>query len=309
MIREVRDADVPAVRRLLYDVVPEAQAGTEEAIRHWFASQPERARFLGMVAEDGGRIVGWSDVALEWHTSVEAAAEVWVLVHSDHRRRGIGSELAAAADEHLDRIGARHAETYARGTEGQAFAERRGYELARREIFSSVDPLSVDRAELQTLEAKKATEGFRIGPLAELRERPEEFHALDAAVTVDVPAAYPEDDLRYDEWLVGTYAAPDLDWEGSRVVFAGDQPVAMTLLRVDAEIRRAHNDMTGTLPEFRGRGLARLAKLSALVWAAEHGFEEVATSNDASNAPILAVNRRLGYRPRATWAALTKELG
>jgi GNAT superfamily N-acetyltransferase len=309
VIREVHNADVPDVRRLFYDVIPEHHIGSGAAVRHWLASQPERARFLAWVAEDEGRIVGWAEAGLEWQTAAEGAAGAWVLVHPEQRGKGIGRELARVVDEHLAAIDARHAETHAvEKSEGQAFAERRGYKVTRREIFSALDPRTVDRDELRSLESDKAAAGLRVGALAELRDRPEEFHALDAAVTADVPADFPQDDLRYDEWLVGTLGAPDRDWEGSRIVFAGERPVAMTLLTVDRERHRADNDMTGTLPEFRGRGLARLAKLSSLVWAAEHGIEEVATANDESNVGMLAVNRRLGYKQRAVWVGLVKEL-
>lgn len=309
-VREVRDSDVPAVRRLHYELLPDFSVGTEAGWRHWFASQPERAQFLGLVAEEEGEVVGWAEAGLDWQTSVEGAAQVWVAVLSAHRRRGIGTRLATAVDEHLERIGARHAETFAvEGSEGQAWAERRGFEHARREFLSRIDPRTVDPAELRTLESEKAAEGFRVGPLAELRDRPEALHALDAAVTVDVPAEFPVDDLRYDEWLAGTFAAPDRDWEASRVVFAGDRPVAFTMLNVDPEVRLAENDMTGTLAEFRGRGLARLAKLSTLAAAAERGIESVSTGNDGENAGMLAVNRRLGYRRQVVLAWLTKQLG
>jgi GNAT superfamily N-acetyltransferase len=54
---------------------------------------------------------------------------------------------------------------------------------------------------------------------------------------------------------------------------------------------------TGTLPEYRGRGLALAVKLASLRWAAARGVTRVFTSNDETNAPMLAVNRRLGYRP------------
>jgi GNAT superfamily N-acetyltransferase len=310
VIREVRDADMAALRRLHYELFPGLLAGTADGFRHWVSSQPVRARFRGIVDEEQGELVGWAEVGLDWQTSVEGASQVWVAVEPAHRRRGIGSGLGRVVDEHLVAIGARHAETFAvEGSEGQAWAERHGYALARREICSVVDPRSIDLAELQALEAEKAAEGFRVAPLAELRANPQSLHALDAAVTVDVPVEFPVDDVRYDEWLAGTYAAPDLDWEASRVVFAGDRPVAFTMLNVDPEVRLAENDMTGTLAEFRGRGLARLAKLSALAAAAELGIERVSTGNDAENQGMLAVNRRLGYRRQVVLAWLTKELG
>ena len=50
------------------------------------------------------------------------------------------------------------------------------------------------------------------------------------------------------------------------------------------------------MPRLRGRGLARLAKLGTIRWAAEHGIAEIVTGNDADNLPMRELNRRLGYR-------------
>jgi GNAT superfamily N-acetyltransferase len=73
--------------------------------------------------------------------------------------------------------------------------------------------------------------------------------------------------------------------------------VAIALLEVDRENKRATNEMTATLPQFRRRGLARLAKLASLRWAAEFGVTSVLTSNDRDNPAMLALNDELGYRP------------
>jgi RimJ/RimL family protein N-acetyltransferase len=56
-------------------------------------------------------------------------------------------------------------------------------------------------------------------------------------------------------------------------------------------------EFTASAQEWRGQGLATLAKLSALHLAARAGVRWVGTANDESNAPMLAVNRRLGHRP------------
>jgi RimJ/RimL family protein N-acetyltransferase len=58
--------------------------------------------------------------------------------------------------------------------------------------------------------------------------------------------------------------------------------------------------MTGTRADLRRRGLARLAKLATIAWAREHGFAAIQTSTDGENAPMLALNESLGYRPVST---------
>jgi len=49
--------------------------------------------------------------------------------------------------------------------------------------------------------------------------------------------------------------------------------------------------MTGTLRDYRGRGLAQLAKRATLVNAAKRGVELVSTDNDETNAPMLRTQR------------------
>jgi RimJ/RimL family protein N-acetyltransferase len=71
--------------------------------------------------------------------------------------------------------------------------------------------------------------------------------------------------------------------------------VSLSWLLVDHERRRAENEWTATLPELRGRGLARLAKSATIRWAADRGLTEILTGNDPDNVPMRELNRRLGY--------------
>jgi hypothetical protein len=45
--------------------------------------------------------------------------------------------------------------------------------------------------------------------------------------------------------------------------------------------------------------LALAVKLASIEWAARNGIVQLATRNDEENAPMLAINRKLGYRPGA----------
>ena len=48
--------------------------------------------------------------------------------------------------------------------------------------------------------------------------------------------------------------------------------------------------------DWRGRGVAGALKSAQIAWARQAGIRRLVTSNDAPNAAMLAVNRRLGYR-------------
>ena len=79
------------------------------------------------------------------------------------------------------------------------------------------------------------------------------------------------------------------------------EPPSVGRVRADAWVcapgGRAVTEMTGTLRDYRGRGLALLAKRATLVNAAKRGVELVFTENDETNGPMLRVNEKLGYRP------------
>jgi RimJ/RimL family protein N-acetyltransferase len=102
--------------------------------------------------------------------------------------------------------------------------------------------------------------------------------------------------MRFEEWLV-FWDSPRTAKEGSFAVVDGGRVVATALISADPEHARALNNFTGTLRSHRGRGLATLAKLASIRWASEHGIVSMATTNDERNAPMLAVNRKLGYEP------------
>jgi GNAT superfamily N-acetyltransferase len=59
----------------------------------------------------------------------------------------------------------------------------------------------------------------------------------------------------------------------------------------------AWHDMTSVRRDWRGRGLATTLKVATIAWAIEHGLATLETGNDEANAPMRAVNARLGYEP------------
>jgi predicted GNAT superfamily acetyltransferase len=62
--------------------------------------------------------------------------------------------------------------------------------------------------------------------------------------------------------------------------------------------------MTGVARSARGRGVATALKSHQIAAASSAGLRELRTQNDVVNAPIRAVNARLGYRLRLAWIHL-----
>ena len=85
--------------------------------------------------------------------------------------------------------------------------------------------------------------------------------------------------------------------EGSFVALVDGDAAAVSLCIADPESGRGDEHVHRHAPHYRGRGLALAVKLASIHWAAANGVTLLVTTNDATNAPMLAINRRLGYEP------------
>lgn len=246
---------------------------------------PERARLRQWVAEVEGRVVAYVGCWLTLFAEHPGSGELQLAVHGDQRRRGVGSALYDVGLEYLmtldvDRI----LTTFHETDGGAAFAEARGFVQVRAETDSELDPRTVD--------ARAAGD---VRPVSSID--PRLAYAIDIEATHDMPATEPFAGMSYEEWEEHVLQHPLFTAEGSFVVFDSGDAAAVSLLTVDHDTGRASSLFTGTRAAYRGRGHARAAKLASIEWAAAKGVTKLVTTNDATNAPMLAVNRRLGYVP------------
>jgi GNAT superfamily N-acetyltransferase len=299
VIRDFEPADAEGVSAALHeDELPEPV--TAAGILHWRDAQPERARARVWVAEEDGRIVGWSEARLRWTTSVPGIADFWAYVVPWARGRGLGADLYKQAERHLREVGASKVESWTNTPGGERLLGSRGFQAEGKERTSLLRLAEADTSMLPALESEKAAEGFRVVPLWEVRDRVEELHRVYAAASADVPEYFREDDIRVEEWRRETLEHPQISGEGSSIVLSGDKPVALAFIEVDEPASIVAHELTGTVPEFRRRGLARLAKLATIRWAADEGFDMMMTGNAEENAAMLRLNESLGFRPVRT---------
>jgi len=291
MIRPGTIDDAPAVAELLAVTYPNTWV-TAAGVRAWMATTPERARRRWWAVERSGALVGWATAGLNPETKEVHAAAAGAMVHPTSRQRGLGSALWNEVEAHLQHLGARHVTTMGSDTEpSRRFMAARGFEVTFVDRTSGLDPRTLPPP-------PPAREGIELRPFTDID--PRVVFELDVEAVRDVPLAQPMDDLRWDEWLERTWRYPDLDREGSRVALVDGQPAGFTTLLIAPETLLAVSGMTGVARRHRGRGLAELIKRHALAWAAAKGVTMALTDNDESNAAMLAVNDKLGYRRVAT---------
>lgn len=71
----------------------------------------------------------------------------------------------------------------------------------------------------------------------------------------------------------------------------------------------AYNELTAVQPHARGRGLALPLKLEVIRRARAAGLRVMKTNNLSTNAPMLAVNRRLGFAAQPGAFGLRRPVG
>jgi GNAT superfamily N-acetyltransferase len=285
MVREGRSEDFASATELLNRVWPH-RVGSERALRHAAAAAPPEAHRRYWAADDAGRLVGWATAAIEYQSS-ERPGFLQASVSPESRKAGIGAALVERCEAHLAGLGVTTVLSFTTPEDGaRSFATARGFRHANTNRVSGVDP--------RTIEPPGVPPGVDLRPLAALD--PRKVYELDAATMSDVPGEVAMDDVSFDQWFDDYWSHPDTDLDASTAAVVDGRPVAFTHLRT-APGGRAVTDMTGTLRDYRCRGLALLVKRATLVNAAERGVELVLTENDETNAPMLRVNERLGYQP------------
>jgi len=307
MIRERGPEDDAAIAQIIREVAP-GWVTTERGVRHRRRTTLPRARRGDWVVEVEGEAVGWSSAGLKTDGDRDDVAWANVFVRPAWAGRGLGTALWEPVEAHVAALGARRLlGDGAESPASRAYAERRGFRHTQTTRLSSLDPRAVDESEL-TLLADARTDGVTFEPFSAFEEAPELVYAVDAEASLDEPADEPITNWPFEEWLDAAWRQPDLSHEGSFCAVQEGRPVAMAELRIDLEGGRAANGFTGTLRSHRGRGLARLAKLASIAWLRERGFTSLVTQNDETNAAMLAVNTRLGYRPDASWLSYVRDV-
>ncbi|WP_050502332.1 GNAT family N-acetyltransferase [Streptomyces monomycini] len=302
-VRPFHRSDARYVSEVRRRVLPYG-ISTPQSVAWEVAEAPAARRLRVFVAEAGGRVVGVVKASVRHDSSTAGQGVVAPLVDPGYRGLGAGRALLDAAEDHLAGLGVTHLHAHPQDElRSLTFAERRGY---RRLRLARYLRLGLAHAALPPRPASLPP-GTELRTAADFGADPRPLFVVDAEVTADEPDDLTVDAMTYEDWIVHTWEQPDIDLDLTTVVTVGGEIVSFSLAGTDGQGRYA-SQMTGTRRAHRGRGLARLAKTDSLRRARDAGCTEAFTSNDAENAPMLAINAALGYRPFAAEWHCVREL-
>ncbi|HEY7976165.1 MAG TPA: GNAT family N-acetyltransferase, partial [Ktedonobacterales bacterium] len=313
-MRDSTPADAEVVTDLINWEYPEPS--TVEQVRERLRSSAPSRDVRRLVAEEGeagdGRMIGyghalrddWMEPGLFWvHIAVAPAA----------RRQGVGSTLFAALLDWARPLGATTLMTspYEHHAESVQFAERHGFQIERHSFESRLDLSAFDeRPFLSALDMTQAA-GVRFVTMADLGDTPEarrKLYELDRLVARDIPGGSEAAIRPFETFIEQVCAAPGYHAGCQHIALDGEAWIGLALLEKMAATDAMYNGITGVLPAWRGQGIALALKLLAIRVARRYGARYLRTNNDSQNAPMLAVNRKLGYQPQPGFYRMRAQL-
>ncbi|MEF2279814.1 GNAT family N-acetyltransferase [Deinococcus sp. YIM 134068] len=255
-----------------------------------------------LLALDGAEVVGVASVSQNPGAYHPHRFTLELAVHPARQGQGAGRTLWDAVEAELIRHSAQSVRTLAREDHSIApgFLTRRGFVGEGRYFTSALDLTTFDDTAYRELEERLAARGVRVRSLAELREEgtPDltaRLHALMSDVRRDVPRSEPATPLSREVFEEAVLDDPGLLPDAYLVAEHGGRWIGQTTLFRSEASPDLLTGLTGVTREWRGQGVATLLKLHALRAARRLGATLIRTDNASDNAPMLAVNDRLGF--------------
>jgi GNAT superfamily N-acetyltransferase len=244
-------------------------------------------------AEDGS-VLGLS--------TCTATGFLWVAVEKAARRQGVGTALLndaldyaaqTAAPELTSRVG----ETNAAGL---AFCEHFGFQPYLHMVNLDLDLRQWDALKFVPALDSATARGIAFKTYADFEDSEanrQRLYSLNKALSATIPRDQPQPFVDFEAY-VKTRILPSA-YEGILLALDGNHWVGMS--QMSPREGFVFQEMTGVLPDYRGYDIAQALKLLGMQFAQRSGLSFVRTFNDVSNAPMIAVNEKIGFQRGQRW--------
>lgn len=255
-------------------------------------SYPFFKRFVGI--DENNRIVGMAEAYHSTGQTPDGYLVVSVVVDESERGKGCGHQLSEALQDGIDEENWQGLLISIRDNDAVSlqWAKNRGYREKAHQFESVLDlsvfPLDSMEADLEAVRKR----GITLCTAADFPIEPNMAHYYEvlSRMTRDTPDSQGALDIPYDMFAgIARRMIP----EATFLAMAGSEIVGVTVLMPQGD--EMYTFFTGTAREYRGQGIARALKLLSIRYASGKGIVKLRTNNRSTNAPMLAVNRALGY--------------
>lgn len=277
-----------------------AEPITAKTAREWWTLREGEIRFTTLAVSENGQTIGYWDVDREtWMKP--GHFYIKLIVAPEARGCGLGTQMYTDALRVAREYGAMYLESSVREEDAESirFAEQRGFQIERHLFESTLDLTTFEEHRFDDLLTRLQGEGIRFFSLAEAGVTDvskQRLYEINRAAAMDDPA----NTGTFSDFYAFSKNVFEASWfraDTQIIASHADRWVGLAAIGIYPADSHAYNAFTGVLREYRGRGLAQALKLQTILLAKREGVRYVRTHNDSKNTPMLAINRKLGYKP------------
>jgi len=281
----------------------EDEPTTEAGVREDYKRNKGNTIRIMTGEDEKGELLGfyWA-----YHDKVEPERIAFVMaVKPERRGEGAGRGLYEDMLQAVTEAQAKSLRTSVRDScpEGRAFAERRGFSEIRHQIGMELDLEGFDDRPYDDIISKLQGEGFRFTSMEELGNTDEAQHklyALNDAASTSTPGQGGEHAWKSFEDFQKSVCGSDWYRPAGQIVaidIASGTWAAMSAITRMEGRDYAYNLFTGVGLPYRGRKLGQAVKVLALRIARNSlKVKIVRTHHNTKNLPMIAIDRKFGYR-------------
>ncbi len=311
-LRPVDDLDhLPRIAELMNMV--DREPVSIDTLREWERNAPADRIYLRVAAlDEDGYMVGFHTLL---RNTWMRPGHFWtrVIVDVAYRHLGIGALLLEDAVERLSTQHATHidSDVWDDCSLCLQFAEKHGFSIERHMFESRLDLATFDESRFAgTIEAVEAS-GIRFFTLADLGntlEAQQKLYEINRLYAADNPSNEGWSFPPFESFRKNIFKASWFRADGQIIAADGDKWIGLAAIGYSKRPNSMFNAFTGVDHAYRGRQIALALKLLAIRCARNYGANSITTDNDSQNAPMLAINRKLGYAQEPGFYQVTRAL-
>jgi len=281
------------------ELAPTGRCTSPQALAQWLGRPNHLPEGDLFIAEVAGKVVGYIDVRSELGIG---RAVLDCLVHPEHRRKGLATELFHYASRRAGESGARvaHVSVLEDNVAAKGLLSKLGFRYVRRFL-----DLRLELSKARLLAGEQVALPYRHLQRGEEDKLTQIQNRSFAGTWAYNPNTVEE--IAYRLNLIG--CSP----EDVILVFQGDRAVgycwtATNLGEDAAGTNKGRIFMLGVDPDYRGKGIGRRALLAGLAHLRSKGIEAAELTVDSENAAACALYESVGFKISSASAWYEKTL-
>ncbi len=259
---------------------------------------------LAVVGMPGNTVIGFSEVIC-YPGSPAGHFYLQLIVDPLYRRRGAGGRLYEDLLAFCVSQGVTRLSVFVNQDcpDGLRFSANRGFVETNFRVEMVLDLLTFDEQPYIGIIPRLEAKGFRFTHMAELGntlEARRKLFEINNLTGLDTPGESELPWQTFEEFDESVCSQPWYQPAGQLVAIdeSTGEFAGMCAVTVYESSQSAYNLHTGVYRAYRGQGIALALKLMGIRYALSQGAKIIRTHNKPINAPMLAINHLLGYRPK-----------